>query len=260
MFESVIVPIDGSPRDELALAVAEAVASKAGTRIDLFKVVHPAEVYDAKDVLDEVADRLDVEVGRREILTPGDVPDAIAGEQLEHPRSLVCMATHARTGARELVLGGNAGEVLRKSTRPVLLVGPHALVPKTLGDVLVCLDGSLEAERVLTPAATWAERMEGRLWLAQVSPPGGVTSPAELGQLQRAASHVDDRGVPVEWDVLHGKDVAHTLLAHAANIPASILAMTTHGHTGTRERLLGSVTMRVAHDATMPVLVQRAWR
>ena len=260
MFESVIVPIDGSPRDVRALAVAEAVASQAGTKIDLFKVVLPAQVYEAKREIDEVADRLTVAVGRREVITPGDVAEVLAGEQLEHPRSLVCMATHARTGASEILLGGIAGEVLRRATRPVLLVGPHVVPPGDLGDVLVCIDGSAESERVLAPAAAWADRMQGRLWLAQVSPPGGSTSPAELAQLQRAASHVEDRGVGVEWDVLHGRDVAHTILAHAATLPASIIAMTTHGHTGTRDRLLGSITMRVAHDATVPVLVQRAWR
>lgn len=260
MFESVIVPIDGSTRDVRALAVAEAVAAQAGTSIDLFKVVLPAQVYEAKREIDEVADRLTATVGRREIITPGDVATVLAGEQLEHPQSLVCMATHARTGAREILLGGTAGDVLRRATRPVLLVGPHVVPPGDLGNVLVCIDGSAESEHALAPAATWADRMQGRLWLVQVSPLGGITNPAEFAQLQRAARTVEDRGLAVEWDVLHGRDVAHTIIAHAATLPASIIALTTHGHTGARDRLLGSVAMRVAHDATVPVLVQRAWR
>lgn len=256
MFESVIVPLDGATRDRVALAMADAVAMAAGCPVELVQVAYEDQAAEAKRGLDEVAERLQSTVSRREVVAHAAVVEAILGEQDAHPASLVCMATHARTGAAELLIGSHAGALLRTAVRPLLLVGPRAEVPAELGVVLTCLDGSSEAEAILPAAESWARALGGRLRLVQVARPGAVRGPEELGQLQRAASHLRG-GVDVDWDLLHGKDVAHTVVDHARELPASIIAMSTHGRSGATERLLGSVTMRVAHDASVPVLVQR---
>ena len=255
-YDSVIVPLDGAARDRVALAMADAVALAHGCPVDLLQVAYEDEVFEAKRHLDDMAELLRASVGRRVVVTHAEVVDAIVGQQESHPGSLLCMATHARTGAAELLLGSHAGALLRTAQHPLLLVGPHAVVPAELGVVLTCLDGSSEAEAILPAAETWARALGGRLWLVQVAPPGSLQGPGELGQLQRAASRLA-RDTRVDWDLLHGKDVAHTIVAHARELSASVIAMGTHGRSGATERLLGSIAMRVAHDATVPVLVQR---
>jgi nucleotide-binding universal stress UspA family protein len=77
---------------------------------------------------------------------------------------------------------------------------------------------------------------------------------AYLRQVSRTLS---DRGISTSWDVLHQRDAAAALTTFASGLPASLVAMTTHGRTGLRRVTLGSVAARVVHDVTSPVLILR---
>ena len=260
MFESLIVPVDESPRSRRALEVAAALATQTGSRIDLLEVTSPGlDVLDDELWLDEIAAGIDAPVGSRTVVESDDVVAAITDAQVAHPRSLVCMGTHARTGVAEIVLGGYAGEVLRCATRPVLLVGPHAEVPARFDVVQVCVDGSPEAMHVLPAAEAFARRTGGRLHVVEVLPAATSGRPDEANTVESVARRVAaETAVFVEWEVLHGRDVPAALVDHATRVPASTIALATHGRSGTTGRVLGSVAMRVAHDSPVPVLVARA--
>lgn len=260
MFESLIIPLDGSPRSRRALAVAAALAEQIGSGIDLLEVTSSGlDTMDDEELLDEVAAGLEVPVSSRVVVESDDVVGAIADAQVARPRSLVVMGTHARTGIAEIVLGGYAGEVLRCATRPVLLVGPHAEVPPVFDVVQVCVDGSPEAMGVLPAAEAFARRTNGRLHVVEVLPAATSGRPDEANTVasvaQRIAAETD---VFVEWEVLHGRDVPTALVEHARSVAASTIALATHARAGTTGRILGSVAMRVAHDSPVPVLVSRA--
>ena len=64
-------------------------------------------------------------------------------------------------------------------------------------------------------------------------------------------------GVPVEVETLVGNDPASALVQRAAEVPATMIAMSTHARTGWNRTALGSVAMKVVHDSPCPVLVQR---
>ena len=80
----------------------------------------------------------------------------------------------------------------------------------------------------------------------------------ESGYLARLAHDLRSHTSPVEWDVLHGPDPGARLVDAATRLPASVIAMTTHGRTGFQRTVLGSVAMDVVHDAPCPVLVARS--
>ena len=63
-------------------------------------------------------------------------------------------------------------------------------------------------------------------------------------------------GLPVDWRVLIGSDVARTIVDFAADHGADAIAMSTHGR-GMSRFLLGSVSDRVLRSSAIPVLVQR---
>ena len=260
MFESLIVPLDESPRSRRALEVAVALATQTGARIDLLEVTSPGlDTVDDETWLDEVAADLGAHAGSRTVVESDDVIAAITDAQAANPRSLVCMGTHARTGVAELVLGGYAGEVLRTATRPVLLVGPHAEVPPKFDVVQVCVDGSAEAAGILPAAEAFARRTGGRLHVVEVLPPRTSGDAGEANTVESTARRVAlETDLFVEWEVLHGHDVPAALVDHARTVPASVIALATHGRAGARGRVLGSVAMRVAHDSPVPVLVSRA--
>jgi nucleotide-binding universal stress UspA family protein len=57
--------------------------------------------------------------------------------------------------------------------------------------------------------------------------------------------------------VLRALDPAAALVAEEARVPATLVAMATHGRTGLGRVALGSVATRVVHDSRCPVLVIR---
>jgi nucleotide-binding universal stress UspA family protein len=260
MLESITVPLDGTARAARALQLAAEVVRRTGGTLDLVVVTSPGlDLFEDERLLDEAASSVDVPIGSKQVVERDSVVEAICDLQRAQPRSLVCMSTHARTGVPELLLGGVAGEVLREMTRPVLLVGPHAETPPSLDTVLVCLDGSDAAEEALPAAEAWALAVGATLWLVCVAPPTATTAPAEANDLRRVVRDIEARSdLHVEWEVLHGRDVPKAIVDFAGLLPASVIAMATHGRSGAGGRLLGSVTMRVAHDARCPVLVTRS--
>src|SRR5690606_38161809 len=90
------------------------------------------------------------------------------------PDALLCMATHGRGGIGSTVLGSVATQVVCRSTRPLVLVGPHcrtALLPAERGRLLVCSDGSTLADSIVPIAAEWCGRLQLEPWLAEVVAP-----------------------------------------------------------------------------------------
>lgn len=63
----------------------------------------------------------------------------------------------------------------------------------------------------------------------------------------------DAHGVDVETEVLDG-DPAETILDYAEEIDADIIVSGTHGRSGVRRQLLGSVAERLVRHASMPVM------
>lgn len=144
--------------------------------------------------------------------------------------------------------------------------------------ILVPLDGSPGAEHALPYAVALAEQLTANLLLVQVlAPPESRLAwptttfiPATLEQLvqdeQRAASaylHGVARRCPaqisVQTDVLLGIDVACTIVEYAERHPAiAAIVMATHGQTGLRHLLLGSVAEEVLKRAAVPLLLTHA--
>lgn len=65
-----------------------------------------------------------------------------------------------------------------------------------------------------------------------------------------------DVGVDVTYTVEEG-DVASKVIAEAESTPDTLVALTTHGRSGTARWLMGSVTSKILTATTMPLLVLR---
>jgi nucleotide-binding universal stress UspA family protein len=167
------------------------------------------------------------------------------------------MVTHARSGTGEVQLGSVAEELLRESRAPALLVGPHVVAPPDLSlPVVVAVDGSAVSEAAIPLAAAWAHCLRTSLELVTVlepSPDPDMWMPidaSESGYLEGLAKRSDADS----WDVLHGR-AADAIADHAAG-HAGILVTSTHGRAGLSRLFVGSVAVRIVHQAPCPVLVQ----
>ena len=142
--------------------------------------------------------------------------------------------------------------------------------------VIVPLDGSELAEEVLPHVVELIRGRDCRVYLLSVTPMMRRMAPPvvdlhpnseerqrverELEEyLQKMAERLkaDAAEVEVEVAVRFGRP-ADKVLAFADDVGADLIAMTTHGRSGIRDWIFGSVADRILRGATCPVLLVRA--
>ena len=69
-------------------------------------------------------------------------------------------------------------------------------------------------------------------------------------------SQVSFKGVKIETEVMEG-EAAHMISEYANNNGVNLIIIATHGYTGMKRLVFGSVALRVLHDAHVPVLLIR---
>jgi nucleotide-binding universal stress UspA family protein len=198
MYRTILVPLDGSPFGEQALALALALARRAGaelrvaqvnvplapmyaeTRPGLENTVDPALKRRSHAYLGGVVRRLQPLAGERTPVTwallEGGITDALHGHALAVHADLVVMTTHGRGPLARAWLGSVADTLVRQLRIPVLLVRPREGAPEpdhqpAPQHVLIPLDGSPLAEQVLGPAMALGQLTNARYTLLRVIPP-----------------------------------------------------------------------------------------
>jgi nucleotide-binding universal stress UspA family protein len=140
--------------------------------------------------------------------------------------------------------------------------------------IVVPLDGSNRAERAIPVAARIARASEGAIILLRV-----VTRPLEIGSqvvplsgfssntleedinaatnyLAGIAKSDELDGIGVKMKVLTGA-AARVILDVVIEEQADLIVMCSHGDTGIKRLMLGSVAQKIARQSTVPVLVLR---
>ncbi|MFY4813296.1 universal stress protein [Haloarcula sp. AONF1] len=130
--------------------------------------------------------------------------------------------------------------------------------------ILVPTDGSPGSERAFEAAATLARTHDATVHVLSVVDEHGPTddwdydgdSPA-AAFIESQADHVDTEDLSVTAAVREG--VVHdAVLDYGDEIDIDLIVMGTHGRTGVRRFLLGSVTEKVVRLADVPVLSVKA--
>jgi nucleotide-binding universal stress UspA family protein len=213
----------------------------------------------------------------------GTVIEGILSEIELHRADLVVMCTHGRSGLKRWIHSSIAEELLGQSPVPVLLVRPAvSLATPSLLErlrVLVPLDGSGLAEAVLPHAEALAKVLNGTLVLLQVvilrvprTPDLFLSSSwrrlvkeeetqAE-NYLARVAERLKQGGLDVQTVVqsvqtVVNSDVAAEVILQEANRAASpgLVVMATHGRSGLKRLLFGSVAMALLQRGLHPLLL-----
>ncbi len=214
-------------------------------------------------------------------LLEGLAGPTLVDELAKRAPDLLVMATHGRGPLSRFWLGSVADHVVRHTAVPVLLLHPRdgAPVPPPetkMQTCLVPLDRSGEAEKILGPLTDLAKLTQAHITLLHVIEPVlGVTGavppyplpvPAETLQairsdaqtyLDQVADRLRAAGLAVATKVVVGLGVAATVLEQLEAGKIDFVAMTTHGNTGFRRLLLGSVADKIVRGAGKPVLVFR---
>jgi nucleotide-binding universal stress UspA family protein len=122
-YRTICVPLDGSPLAEQALATAQPIAARIGATLLLVCVVTGDDIAEARKYLEGVAQRLRADRFNVQTHVVEGIPadQIIYVAQTEHA-DLIVMATHGRTGLRQIWLGSVATKVVHSAELPVLLV------------------------------------------------------------------------------------------------------------------------------------------
>lgn len=136
MYSRILVPLDGSPKSELALRHGCELARRYDAELLLVSSVPPptdlgaaehsddgADTAKAREYLDTVVLRLQAEGLRcQTVVMRADPARAILTAATEHDASLIVIASYSESGFDRWVHGSVPGKVLRSAKCPLMLV------------------------------------------------------------------------------------------------------------------------------------------
>jgi nucleotide-binding universal stress UspA family protein len=137
--------------------------------------------------------------------------------------------------------------------------------------VLLTTDFSPAAAQAYGPCVAFAQRLGARIVLAHVvevavvAPHGAPLAPAQLPPdttrvVERARADIEEAATALGPDIVVetalevSADVPDAILRMAKEHKADLIALSTHGRTGLRRLVLGSVAETVVRRAPLPVL------
>jgi nucleotide-binding universal stress UspA family protein len=264
MVQHLIVPIDGSDASWRAFDTALALAARCDADVEVVEIADDeTEVAPTRSALEERlaqhAEGDEVPVSSRVDVADDSVAATLAAMVDAHPEALVVMSSHGR-GRSAALLGSVTEELLRRSYGPMLVVGPHCVASEFDGPIIATVDGSHASEFGLPLAAAWGIELNGEPWIVQVADPDTFTTgdaresayPARLARRLAA-----DSSHPVQFEILHGHDVASEVTDFARSLGATMIVATTHGRTGMPRFVVGSTAAALVRHASCPVLLLR---
>ena len=258
MYRSILVPLDLSSDADRALPVADALARRIGARLDVVSVTSAG--IDVSHDIAEVhwhARAMGVEVGGVHIRHDDDVVGGVLAETASDD-ALLCCATHARGRWGELLFQNASADIIRRSTRPVLLVGPgtEIVAPPRFTEVLACVDGSAATPHVASTAAMWGRLLETKVHVIEVVDDQRLDDTISMWPpAERVASTLNDLGIDTTWELVDSAHPVQAIVSNARQLGSPLLVMGAHGHTDVKHPALGRVSVAVVHDSPHPVLV-----
>ena len=210
----------------------------------------------------------------------GKPDDVIIEKAAADKTMLVTMATHGRSGLNRFLLGSVAEKVLRGTTNPLLLIRATE-DGMTDGEavfkrMIVPLDGSEVAEGVLPTAAAMANRLDLEVELVRAyhipynvyaDDWGLVENTEELLKsvrdeaeeyLKKKSADIKKLGVRKVSCLSKEGFAGDEIIKLGRNTADNLIAMCSHGRSGLKRWVLGSVAEAVARHSGDPVLIIRA--
>jgi nucleotide-binding universal stress UspA family protein len=293
VFNTLLVPLDGSDLAERALPYAVRFAAERGGRLVLMRAAlapppsgrdwerQQVEVMEeATAYLSDVAEKVTTRVPVTTAPLYGHAADAILAAVEQFSVDSIVLATHGRTGLAHLLHGSVAEAVLTRSPVPVFAVyarpGEAAAPPfdSASARIMVPLDGSAFAEAalplaleivgatgevVLTTVVTAPDHVEreehGRV-RAYLDQQEEAVRREALDYLRRVETQLKQQrsNLQVALDMRIGDPAPGIAMAEIAH-DADLVVMATHGRTGIRRAVLGSVAGAVLNTGSVPVLL-----
>lgn len=275
-FPKILVCTDGSPDSEGAITAALNLAKTTGSTVFLLEVLFYLAGYElqAPDTLappmvnlelmqaQETAAKERLEARKAEaagegvLLTPrvrtaSSAYEGILEEAGELQPDLIIMGRHGYTGLTRLLMGSVTARVIGHSPCNVLVAPREA--PLSFKRLLVASDGSKFSEAAWIEALSLARTMGSELIGVSVAA-SDRDIPAATKVVRGLEESAGQQGITLDTMIPMGRPEEGIVKA-AEFKNASLIIVGSHGRTGLKRLLMGSVAERVIGDAKCPVLV-----
>jgi len=287
MFESILIPTDGSDHAERAADHGFALAAAFDATVHVISVADvnaAAGPFNAGGVSGEFVERIESEA---EAAVEGVIecaPEGVAVERAvvngrpgaeivdyaaETDVDLVAMGTKGRTGLSRLATGSVCEHVVRHAPVPVVTARATDDEAETEYErVLIPTDGSDQAGTAVEPAIAVAEAFDATVHVLNIVDLGTITSGSDVAAASDLIEDLHDRGEETTEAIaerareagLEATAAVTTgfpgvgLLKYVEDESIDLVAMGTRGRTGVERLLLGSTTERTIRRSPVPVL------
>ncbi len=264
-FKKIVVPLDGSAFAEHALPLAQILGRVYNAQLTIINVRTDESTEESssdKAKLEEYLDHAAWQLKQLQLpvataIRSGSIAGEIKAMAHEIKADLIVMGTHGMPGLDRFYAGDVANKLIRILGTPLLLMRPTERWQSRTSrfkKLLVCLDGSEVAERVLRYVRTLARTFGSEIILLSVPETEFEHSRLHeyLGNVQQA---LRERGYQAR-SLVTGSGVVRTVLEVSASEKADLIMMTTHGRGRLEhEASVGSVTDRIIDTANSPVFL-----
>jgi nucleotide-binding universal stress UspA family protein len=273
MLKKILLTLDGSENSERAIPWVRRLAGKERAQVVLLRVLPlhsdrggwSGERAEAREYLLRFEREFNYHgIPAKVLVRRGPPAREIVDASGDQDCDLIVMSTRGGSTVKRWAIGGVTEQVMRLSHVPVLPVWNSLSLPRQghVRRVIVPLDGSKEAERVVRWSIRLAQFLKSRLIFLHVRPKGKAMSKsqeaANVESLQRRMTWVceslADQGVKATFRLQSG-DAADRILAFADR--NDLVLTTTHGFGGMKRWVFGSVAEKLVHAGTVPVLVYK---
>jgi nucleotide-binding universal stress UspA family protein len=288
---TILCPTDFSPGSLQAMRTAARLAKETGAELRLVhawyvpRMTLGNELALTAQVVDGLCEEADrclasaraqaIELGvpsvETEMLTGEPWHEIVHAIEKDPTIDLVVIGTHGRTGISRFLLGSVAEKVIRHAPCSVLAVRPDS-EPHAYRHALCPVDFTPSSREAVRLASQLVARDKGEIALLHVIdlPVAHTGEPMSAGFVQDldrdAAKHLAahaaelqrETTIPIRARTRIGRPGTETLAALDADPTFDLVVMGSHGRTGIRRLLLGSVAEKVVRHARCPVLVARS--
>lgn len=180
----------------------------------------------------------------------------------------VVLATRRVSALSRAVLGSVTDKIIRSAKIPVIATNPESTMtlvssPDVPSQIIVTLDGSSLSETAVEPAIDIASQAGAKILFIRAV--AGVFASEQSDQLRKERTECLDylgrfiesataAGVEAKCRVTAGSP-SKAIIDASKSETSSVIMMTTHGRSGFKRAVLGSVADQVLRSASVPVFV-----
>jgi len=271
----ILVPTDFSKEAGYALDAAVDLATRTGAQIQLLHVVEgfvqgsfATQGGGPDDFSEEVFMKKLLEKGKIELaklivdhkleniniitnIQVGNPFHHIARDILDNEADLVIMGSRGTAGYEEVLIGSNTERVVRHSKCPVITVKTPVDFSQVT-DIVFAADFIEAEDNVAAELKTLQNLLDAKLHLVKVDTPGNFENSRTIKK--RIHSFVQKHGLEnYTMEIYNESTEEDGIIYFSEDIDADMIALATHGRTGLKHLLSGSIAEDVVNHAQRPV-------